>query len=239
MLELLAGLLLATGPADPPAYERPLLTGFVAAASSRPVDGIEYGDNGVLGVALLWSHPAGFFAGTELFAGRGDGAALPDERMLGAQSFAGVAVNADAHRFALELLDYRTRLDRDLRLDNQGVGLRYRLGGFQAELAFEKDRHYYYPAYDRFFTYDNARMALGFEQPLNDTLRWSAGIGASHADRIDITHYFGNANLHGRWRSLEWQLGFSYATDELEAFYGAKLDRRQWLLRVALPFRAF
>lgn len=237
MLELLAALALLSTPDTSP-YDRPLLGGFVAVASSRPVDGIEYSGAGV-GAALLWSHPAGLFAGAEIFGGRGDGVSLPDERLLGTQGFVGLSATVNTQRIALELLDYRLRLADDRHFDNQGVGLRYRAGGFHAELAFERDRPYYYARLDSFFEYDNTRLAIGWERPLRDDLRWSVGVGASRADRIDVTHRFGAASLHGRWRSLDWQFGYTYATDELESFYGDSLDRSGWLLRIALPFQAF
>lgn len=237
MFELLAVFALLSTPEAAP-YNRPALGGFVAIANSRRVDGIGYGDASA-GAALLWSHPAGLYAGAEVFGGRGDGVSLPDERLLGTQAFVGISTTIGGQRIALELLDYRLRLVDNRDLDNQGVGLRYQAGGFHAEFGLERDRPYYYARLGQFFDYDNRRLGVGWEQPLGGDLRWSVGAGASHADRIDVTYRFAAASLHGRWEMLDWQFGYTYATDELESFYGSSLDRSGWLLRVAMPFQAF
>ncbi|HEX7029672.1 MAG TPA: hypothetical protein VF254_03685 [Gammaproteobacteria bacterium] len=238
MIELLAALALlqAANPLEaPPAYRSETLSGFVAIENGRAVDGINYGNNeGLLSAGLIYAHSNGFFAGGEWLFSHGDGNALPDAPVRALHTFAGYARTFGSHRFAVELLDYR--LDAgDSRLGHQGIGLRYRYGAFEAELAHERDRPYYYAYRDRFFRYDADRLVVGWRQDLGSGLYGSLGIGASKADRIG-SYRFITAGLHGRFGKADWQLGYTYAGEDIEGFYGG-IDREQWLLRLAMPFR--
>lgn len=238
--ELLAGLALAAAPAATNPYRQDALNGFVAVENSRPFDGIDYSNGrGVFSAGLLYAHPRGFFAGTELLAGAGDGIGLPHGDALGLQTFAGLAYRAGGNRIAIELLDYRFDAQESGVMHHQGVGLRYARGQFQVELAQERDRPYYYHYLERFFPYDNQRFAVGWRQPFAGSFSWSLGAGISRIDRIDIDYRFFSGSLGWRHAGVDWQLGFSAATDELEMFYGTQLDRSQLLLRATLPFRVF
>lgn len=243
MLELLAGLALfqlaAAAPASASVYADDSLSGFVAIANSRPVDGIDYGaGNGVASAGMIYSRPGGLFAGTEFLAARGDGTGMPEGDVLGLQTFAGYAVAMKKHRLAVELLDYR--LDASTgRFAHQGIGLRYRRGGLQLELAHERDRPFYYHYQQRFFRYDNDRFAIGWEQAVGRDLSWSLGGGVSRIEDIDLDYRFVTARLGWHAGGADWHAGVSWASDDLEAFYGHGIDRRQLVLRVALPFRIF
>lgn len=239
-LELLAGLTLAAEfrPADP--YAQDALSGFIAVENSRPVDGIDYSDDkGVISGGLLYAHPGGLFAGAELIASTGDDISQPRGDVFSLQTFAGYAYSTDGNRFAIELLDYRFDTPEHGVQHHQGIGLRYVRGPFQLEIARERDRPYYYHYLDRFFPYDNQRVAIGWNQPFAGNFSWSLGAGISRIDRIDVDYRFFSGGIGWRGHGIDWRLGFSAATDELETFYGDELDRRQVLLRVTAPFKVF
>lgn len=253
MLELLAGLMILQSTIQSTniqsAYESERLSGFVAMENTRAIDGIGYGD-GLISAGLIYAHPGGFFAGSELLAGRGKDASLPSGKAFALQTFAGYTGVMGEHRFAVELLDYRLAVDPDSNpyaaygdgesasFDHQGIALHYRHGAFELELAREFDRPYFYDYDNRFFHYDTSRLVMGWEQDIGRGLALSLGAGMSRIDRIDVNYRFFTGALNGQLKRIHWRIGYSHASGEIEEFYGG-VDRGQWLLRIAIPFRVF
>ncbi|HEX7048287.1 MAG TPA: hypothetical protein VF275_12020 [Gammaproteobacteria bacterium] len=243
MLDLLAGLMLLQTAAKPfeasSVYTQETLSGFVAIENSRAVDGINYGDGeGVLSAGWIFATPGGFFVGSELLSSHGDGTSLPSESILALQTFAGYSQAFGEHRFAVELLDYRFDAGEIGRFNHQGIGLRYRHGALQVELAHERAKPYFYAYRNRYFPYDLDRLAVGWQQAFSGDFGWSLGAGAGRIGRIDIDYRFFTGSLHGRFQRLHWQVGYVHASEELESFYHG-IDRSQLLLRIAVPFRVF
>lgn len=251
VLELLAGLMLIQANAatleTSSAYANPTLSGFVSIENTRVIDGAAYGDgDGMLGGGLIYAHPTGLFAGTELLAGNGDGLSLPGGTLLALQAFAGYTAAVGEHRFAVQLLEYRLQANDDAEalesadatFNYPGIGFTYRRGPFQVELAREFDRPYFYHYQNRFFRYDTSRLVIGWQQDFSESLAWSLGAGMNKLDWVDADYRYVTASLKGRFRDLRWRLGYSHAGEDLDALYG-HIDRGQWLLRIALPFHIF
>lgn len=222
----------------PTDYATSSLHAFAAVANDRIVDGSAYTDgDGVVSAGLIFAGRAGFFASSELARLHGNGAIYPDAALLTLESAVGWQfVHAD-NRFSLVLLDYR--LFHDGSHDHRGMALDFRRGGFAGELAVERDKPYSYDAYDYsgLLERDIRRGAVSWTAAPIGNLRWYVGAGAKRFASFDMQQEFVTAGLLLESGGLEWQLGVSRASGDLEAFGGTDPVNTQLLFRVAKTFR--
>lgn len=233
MFELVfaAGLLASSEPS----YDSAALYAFVAAENDRVIDGVAYADGeGVLSAGLLFAHPAGFFASSEL-AGFGGGGALPADEFLLLQSAAGWRVEGEQGSLAMELLDYRLAEHGSEHYAHNGIALRYSRDALTFELGVESDAPYYYAPYRRFFEYDLKRASASWQHALDDDWRLSLGAGVKQVERIPGNFVYASANLGRRWQGFEWQVTVIGSEDRSD-WFAPEATGSRILFRVARPF---
>lgn len=235
MLELLlcAGMALV---AESGAYADDTLVGFVAMANDRVVDGASYANgNGVFSTGLLYGHPAGAFAGTELAAFEGGGDMLPQVDFTTLETFAGWRTKAfPKAELSMTLHDYRLRGEHAR--GYRGVSLAYHHEDVGIELGRDVDRPYYYPSYDRFFEHDVNWLSLGWTPALGDQLDLVLAVGAQSSSRTTGTGLHGSAGLRGRLGRVDWQLAVIH-TDRSYLPGSIGDGDTHAVLRIAFPFR--
>lgn len=238
MLELLLSAGMALAP-DSRVYADDVLVGFFAAANDRIVDGIAYADDGVASAGLLYGHPGGWFAGTELAAFKGNGEVLPPADFTSLDTVLGWRTVAAGGELSVTLQDYRLHgFHGDRQQGYQGMSLGYAARDISVEVGYDHQRVYYYPPYDAFFEHDVTWLSLGWTPHINDHPDNRLGIvlalGARSSSRTSRIGTYVTAGLQGRLGGADWQLAvFHTERSVLPAGAGGT----HAMLRLAVPFR--
>lgn len=212
---------------------------FVGAASHRPVDGLDYYDNnGVFLAGTRYAHSAGFYAATQVLHGDGDGLQMPATGVTNLESAVGWTGYFQEHGFSVDVQDYRLWSEPD-NANHQALAVNYRNGAFHAELGYESDKPFHYAPLGRYFFYDNRRLAVSYRFPLGAHAGLQLNGGVNDISRIDLRYEYAAVQFDWRWQGLQWSVGYTIASDDVETFYSSAVDRDTVTLRVAAVFDIF
>lgn len=227
----------AVGTNESATYLREEFEAYASVALNRPVDGLDYyADEGVIAGGIRYSHPSGFYAASQLLSGEGDGVSLPKERATNLESALGWAWHFSEHDLSLELQDYRQRQSAYPSQDYSGAALHYRFRKFSAELGYESDRPFYYRPLDRYFEYNKRRFVLAYRVPVSKNASFRLAAGRHDIDRVDIEYSHVSLRLDSSWGRWNGWMGYSVASDDLEAFYSDEVELRPITIGVAAAF---